>query len=148
MAVYAATKAAVRVICEGLRQEAGDSLRVTLITPGMVDTDAVRRAIDGEILVPARQLAKLLARRRERSHRSAEHARRLDSLTPRERDVLHLMAQGYNNAAVGERLHVSQSAVEKHVNAIFDKLDLSHSAGYSRRVLAILRYLTEPKGAS
>ncbi|MEU5785407.1 response regulator transcription factor [Micromonospora lupini] len=59
----------------------------------------------------------------------------------RERDVLREMAQGHTNAAVAERLHVSQSAVEKHVNAIFDKLGLAHTAGYSRRVLAVLRYL-------
>ncbi|GAA3762989.1 response regulator [Micromonospora maritima] len=65
----------------------------------------------------------------------------LSRLTPRERDVLHHMAQGHTNAAIAQRLHVSQSAVEKHVNAIFDKLDLSDATGYSRRVLAILRYL-------
>lgn len=65
----------------------------------------------------------------------------LGRLTPRERDVLHHMAQGYTNAAVAGRLHVSQSAVEKHVNAVFDKLGLAHVTGYSRRVLAILRYL-------
>lgn len=51
------------------------------------------------------------------------------------------MAQGFTNASIAERMHVSQSAVEKHVNAIFDKLDLSHQPGYSRRVLAVLRYL-------
>lgn len=51
------------------------------------------------------------------------------------------MAQGCTNASVAERLHVSQSAVEKHVNAIFDKLGLLHVTGYSRRVLAVLRYL-------
>ncbi|WP_129664901.1 response regulator [Phytoactinopolyspora endophytica] len=65
----------------------------------------------------------------------------LNGLTDRERDVLHEMAQGHTNAAIGERLHVSQSAVEKHINTIFDKLDLSHATGYSRRVLAILHYL-------
>ena len=72
------------------------------------------------------------------------HSRRPDplgGLTERERDVLHHMAQGHTNAAIGQRLHVSQSAVEKHVNTIFDKLRLSHVTGYSRRVLAILRYL-------
>ncbi|WP_433549909.1 LuxR C-terminal-related transcriptional regulator [Micromonospora zamorensis] len=51
------------------------------------------------------------------------------------------MAQGHTNATIAERLHVSQSAVEKHVNTIFDKLGLLHVTGYSRRVLAILRYL-------
>ncbi|AUH41176.1 DNA-binding response regulator [Streptomyces sp. CMB-StM0423] len=65
----------------------------------------------------------------------------LDRLTPRERDVLDRMAQGHTNATIATRLHISQSAVEKHVNAIFDKLDLGHTQGYSRRVLAILRYL-------
>lgn len=52
------------------------------------------------------------------------------------------MAQGHTNAAIAQRLHVSLSAVEKHVNAIFDKLDLGEAVGYSRRVLAILRYLS------
>ncbi|SIR79473.1 response regulator [Micromonospora avicenniae] len=66
----------------------------------------------------------------------------LNRLSARERDVLHHMAQGHMNAAIAERLHVSLSAVEKHVNAIFDKLDLSDVTGYSRRVLAILRYLS------
>ena len=65
----------------------------------------------------------------------------LDRLTPREREVLDRMAQGHTNAAIATRLHVSQSAVEKHANAIFDKLDLGRTEGYSRRVLAILHYL-------
>ncbi|MBM2622877.1 response regulator transcription factor [Actinoplanes sp. LDG1-06] len=69
------------------------------------------------------------------------HTDPLSRLTPREQEVLRHMAQGYTNAAVAERLHVSQSAVEKHVNAIFDKLELAAATGYSRRVLAILRYL-------
>ncbi|QKG26858.1 LuxR family two component transcriptional regulator [Actinomadura verrucosospora] len=69
------------------------------------------------------------------------HADPLSRLTPRERDVLDHMAQGHTNASIAAHLHISQSAVEKHVNAIFDKLDLSHASGYSRRVLAVLRYL-------
>ncbi|WP_253775758.1 response regulator [Goodfellowiella coeruleoviolacea] len=69
------------------------------------------------------------------------HADPVSRLTPRERDVLGHMAQGHTNATIAEQLHVSQSAVEKHVNAIFDKLGLSHTTGYSRRVLAVLRYL-------
>ncbi|WP_067480813.1 response regulator [Actinomadura hibisca] len=71
----------------------------------------------------------------------SSHGDPLSRLTPRERDVLDHMAQGHTNASVAAHLHVSQSAVEKHVNAIFDKLDLSHTTGYSRRVLAVLRYL-------
>lgn len=65
----------------------------------------------------------------------------LGLLTPRESDVLDLMAQGHINAAIAARLFVSQSAVEKHANAIFEKLDLGDTAGYSRRVLAVLRYI-------
>ncbi|MFC3735479.1 response regulator [Paractinoplanes deccanensis] len=65
----------------------------------------------------------------------------LARLTARENDVLRLMASGYTNAAIAERLFVSMSAVEKHVNAIFDKLDLAAATDYNRRVLAILRYL-------
>lgn len=55
--------------------------------------------------------------------------------------MLRKMAQGHTNAGIAEELYVSRSAVEKHVNAVFDKLDLAPSAGFSRRVLAILRYL-------
>ncbi|QUH00757.1 response regulator transcription factor [Saccharopolyspora erythraea] len=65
----------------------------------------------------------------------------LGRLTARERDVLDHMAQGRTNAGIAQHLHVSQSAVEKHVNSIFDKLGLAHLTGYSRRVLAVLRYL-------
>lgn len=65
----------------------------------------------------------------------------LEKLTEREREVLAEMAQGHTNAAIAARLHISQSAVEKHGNAIFDKLDLAGAEGYSRRVLAVLRYL-------
>ncbi|GAA3163736.1 response regulator [Nonomuraea roseoviolacea] len=65
----------------------------------------------------------------------------LARLTAREREVLERMAQGLTNASIAQELHVSQSAVEKHVNALFDKLRLSHVTGYSRRVLAVLRFL-------
>lgn len=65
----------------------------------------------------------------------------LARLTPREREVLERMAQGLTNASIAQALHVSQSAVEKHVNSLFDKLSLSHTTGYSRRVLAILHFL-------
>lgn len=65
----------------------------------------------------------------------------LRTLTVREREVLGEMAQGHTNAAIAVRLHISQSAVEKHANAIFEKLELTGTSGYSRRVLAVLRYL-------
>ncbi|MFF2923556.1 LuxR C-terminal-related transcriptional regulator [Streptomyces celluloflavus] len=65
----------------------------------------------------------------------------LGTLTAREREVLGQMAQGHTNAAIAVRLHISQSSVEKHINAIFEKLGLTGTSGYSRRVLAVLRYL-------
>ncbi|GGS65941.1 response regulator [Nonomuraea spiralis] len=65
----------------------------------------------------------------------------LSRLTVREREVLERMAQGMTNASIAQQLHVSQSAVEKHVNSLFDKLGLSHASGYSRRVLAVLHFL-------
>ncbi|MFI5838740.1 response regulator [Catenuloplanes sp. NPDC051500] len=75
--------------------------------------------------------------------RRTTHTDPLTRLTGREKDVLDAMAQGHNNASIAVRLHVSQSAVEKHVRSIFDKLGLADADGYSRRVLAVLRYLGE-----
>lgn len=63
------------------------------------------------------------------------------ALTRREHDVLRLMAEGHTNAAIAAALHVSASAVEKHIKAIFGKLGLPDSPGHSRRVLAVLEYL-------
>ncbi|MBU3866723.1 response regulator transcription factor [Streptomyces sp. 4503] len=69
------------------------------------------------------------------------HGDPLARLTPRERSVLETLAQGHTNTAIAQKLHISLSSVEKNLNTIFDKLDLSHTAGYSRRILAVLRYL-------
>lgn len=68
----------------------------------------------------------------------------LARLTPRERDVLELMAQGRSNAAIADTLYLSAGAVEKNVAAIFTKLDLQADAADNRRVLAVLRYLGAP----
>ncbi|GAB2481474.1 response regulator transcription factor [Promicromonospora xylanilytica] len=65
----------------------------------------------------------------------------LGMLSEREREVLSLMAEGRTNAGIAAALYVSTSAVEKHSNAIFDKLGLTAEGGYSRRVLAVVRYL-------
>ncbi|MGX9228110.1 response regulator transcription factor [Streptomyces albus] len=67
----------------------------------------------------------------------------LAALSPREMDVLSLMAQGRTNSAIAERLVVSQGTVEKRVAAVFDKLDIPGSPSDNRRVLAVLRYLAE-----
>lgn len=79
----------------------------------------------------------LLKRLREQ----AESSDRLGLLSPRERDVLELMAQGCSNPAIGRTLHVSLSAVEKHTTAIFTKLGLSSEPDTHRRVAAVVAYL-------
>lgn len=67
--------------------------------------------------------------------------RAVGRLTPREKEVLALMAEGRSNAAIGQRLFLSESAVGKHTASIFTKLDLSISDDDNRRVLAVLAYL-------
>ena len=68
-------------------------------------------------------------------------AKALDTLTPREREVLSLMAEGRSNVAIARRLVVSERAIEKHISSIFLKLDLPPSDTDHRRVLAVLEYL-------
>ncbi|QDD62145.1 response regulator transcription factor [Streptomyces albidoflavus] len=65
----------------------------------------------------------------------------LARLTPRESSVLEALAEGLTNAAIARRLHLSVSSVEKGLQSVFDKLELEQTTGYSRRVLAVLRYL-------
>ncbi|PPF56456.1 DNA-binding response regulator [Clavibacter michiganensis] len=65
----------------------------------------------------------------------------VDALSPREGEVLQLMAEGRTNSAIAQALHVSEGSVEKHVSAIFTKLDLPPEGAGNRRVLAVLRFL-------
>ncbi|MFB7703708.1 response regulator [Streptomyces niveus] len=95
--------------------------------------DALERVAQGRAAFDPEVVRQLLAR----SNRTDP----LSRLTEREREVLAEMAQGHTNTAIARRLHISVSAVEKHCNAIFEKLEISGTGGYSRRVLAILRYL-------
>jgi DNA-binding NarL/FixJ family response regulator len=97
--------------------------------------DSLERVRAGGTVVDPEVVRQLLAR--------TVHADPLSRLSPRETEVLRHLAQGYVNAAIAERLHVSLSTVEKHVNAIVDKLGLPRDPSYSRRVLAILRYLDD-----
>jgi DNA-binding NarL/FixJ family response regulator len=96
--------------------------------------DAVNRVADGGTVLDREVVAALLAPRR-----SAPEG--LDQLTPREREVLALMAEGRSNTAIAAALVVTIGAVEKHVTNIFGKLDLPATDSDHRRVLAVLRYL-------
>jgi DNA-binding NarL/FixJ family response regulator len=78
--------------------------------------------------------------------RASRPASPLDRLTPRERDVLEQMAQGRNNAGIAQALHLSERAVEKHINSLFSKLDLGEAVDVHRRVKAVLLFLSEQGG--
>ncbi|NUO60389.1 MAG: response regulator transcription factor [Hamadaea sp.] len=95
--------------------------------------DAVRRVAAGGTVMDPQVIAKLLTRSDARG--------RISDLTPRERDVLDLMAQGRSNSAIAGTLHFSESAVAKHIAAIFAKLGLDASDDDNRRVLAVLAYI-------
>lgn len=95
--------------------------------------ESLRRVVDGGSAVDAEVISQILGR----SRRSSE----IDRLTPREREVLELMAEGYSNAGIADKLVVSAGAVEKHISNVFMKLDLEPGEGAHRRVLAVLRYL-------
>jgi DNA-binding NarL/FixJ family response regulator len=94
--------------------------------------DGVRRVAAGGTVVDPEVVATVLARRREEP---------LDRLTPREREVLGLMAEGHSNLAIAQRLTVTEKAVAKHINAIFTKLDLPLDEDDHRRVKAVLAWL-------
>ena len=96
-------------------------------------TEAVRRVASGGSALDPNVVARLVGRKRK--------AGPLDNLTPRERDVLALVAEGRSNAGVAQELVVSVGAVERHVTSIFDKLGLHQSPEQHRRVLAVLKYL-------
>ena len=99
--------------------------------------DAVQRVADGGTALDREVVAELM---RARTAGGADDGA-LGSLTPREREVLELMAEGRSNAAVARALVVSGGAVEKHVRNIFAKLDLPASDDDHRRVLAVLAFL-------
>ncbi|MCX4806518.1 MULTISPECIES: response regulator transcription factor [unclassified Streptomyces] len=96
--------------------------------------DALRRVASGGTALDPQVVAQLLLRR-------GGGPDPLGRLTPREREVLALMAEGRSNAGIAAELVVSESAVAKHINSIFAKLDLPPADGDHRRVLAVLRFL-------
>ncbi|HTU78506.1 MAG TPA: response regulator transcription factor [Solirubrobacteraceae bacterium] len=95
--------------------------------------EAVRRVARGGTALDPQVVAQLFAHRREDGP--------LQRLSPREREVLALMAEGRSNAGIAEALVLTVGAVEKHVQSILGKLDLLQTPGDHRRVLAVLAYL-------
>ncbi len=104
------------------------------VLDGAEFADAVRRVADGGTVMDPEVIARLLAR-------STGQERPGGRLSPREREVLELMAQGRSNAAIAQRLFITERAVAKRTASIFFKLDLQPSDDDNRRVLAVLAYL-------
>ncbi|MFE1392720.1 response regulator [Nocardiopsis alba] len=94
--------------------------------------DVLRRVADGGAAIDPEVVTQLLSRRRDQT---------LERLTPRETEVLEVMAEGLNNAGIADRLTITERAVEKHIRSIFLKLDLGQDDHDHRRVQAVLRYL-------
>ncbi|MEU5610282.1 response regulator transcription factor [Streptomyces sparsogenes] len=103
---------------------------------GRVDEflDALERVAAGGTALDPEVVTELMTRRRDDP---------LDSLTPREREVLHLMAEGRDNTTIAKTLVVSDRAVSKHIGNVFAKLGLPPSDSGHRRVLAVLAYLNK-----
>ena len=97
--------------------------------------DAVRRVAAGGTVLDPKVVEVLLSRHQ----RSAPLAR----LSPREREVMGLIAEGRSNAAIAATMFITGKAVDKHINSIFTKLDLPLDSDDNRRVLAVLRYLQD-----
>jgi DNA-binding NarL/FixJ family response regulator len=95
--------------------------------------DSVRRVAAGGSALDPQVIQRMVGRRRDTGP--------LDELTPRERDVLGLMAEGRSNSGIAAELTVTVAAVERHVTGIFDKLGLRQVPEDHRRVLAVLEYL-------
>ena len=95
--------------------------------------DAVRRVAGGGTAMDPEVIARLLARNTGNVS--------IGALSPREREVLALMAEGASNAGIGRRIFITEGTVEKHVRSILTKLDLPESDTGHRRVLAVLRFL-------
>ena len=95
--------------------------------------ETVERITAGASVVDPSLVQELVRARRRRDP--------LDVLSPREREVLALMAEGASNAGIARRIYVTEGTVEKHVRSILTKLDLPESEAEHRRVLAVLRFL-------
>jgi DNA-binding NarL/FixJ family response regulator len=124
--------------------ESGSARRAYLLKDRVRDgtelARAVRSVVDGGSYVDPLVVEKLLQATRAREES------RLDALTPRELEILALIAEGRSNAAIADHLVLTKRAVERHINGIFMKLDLGNPDDISRRVKAALIYLAGETG--
>jgi len=119
-------------VLEGHPERTGYLLKERIFD-GAVLVDALNRVMEGETVVDPTIVTRLLGRRRLEDP--------LERLTPREREVLSLVAEGLSNKGIAERLVVTERTVEAHVTQVFLKLGLDGSPGSHRRVLAVLAFL-------
>jgi len=124
--------------------ESGSGGRAYLLKERVTDRGELSRALrevaEGRSVVDAQIVEALLEVRRRREESG------LDTLTSREQEILALIAEGWSNEAIASRLVITKRAVERHINAIFWKLELGDSADVSRRVKAALLFLAGQDG--
>jgi DNA-binding NarL/FixJ family response regulator len=124
--------------------EGGSDRRAYLLKDRVADADdlvdAVRAVAVGGSVIDSKVVEQLVAAR------SRSPSSPVERLTPREREILGEMAQGKSNAAIAATLILSERAVEKHINSIFSKLQLSEERDINRRVKAVLVYLAAAGG--
>jgi DNA-binding NarL/FixJ family response regulator len=128
---YVEAEYALRLL-EGSERRVGYLLKDRILDAAQL-TDAIARVVGGGVVVDPSLVAQLLDRRRR--------ADPLDELTAREREVLGLMAEGFTDRGIAQRLYVTPKTVETHVRHIFQKLSLPESALENKRVRAVLTYL-------
>ncbi len=130
LSTYAETSYAVRLM------QASDGAVGYLLKDRVADVeqlvDALARVRKGEAVIDPTIVSQLFAR---------QTASTIGALTPRERDVLALMAEGRSNAGIGDVLHLSARTVEAYVNGIFTKLQIVPGEAHNRRVLAVIKWL-------
>ena len=111
-----------------------------LLKQNLEDTAALVRAIQGSALGLVVMDAAIIQALRPRA------GGRIDGLSPRQLEVLQLIAQGYNNVGIAERLVISEKSVENNINVLFQELEIPRQGPINPRVMAVLAYLEETRG--
>jgi DNA-binding NarL/FixJ family response regulator len=130
LSAYTDVDQAIDLLASGRRVGYLLKSRITEVTDFIETVDRISRG--GSVVDPGLVQELVAARRRNDP---------LEVLTPREREVLALMAEGYSNAGIGRRLSVTEGTVEKHVNSVLMKLQLPETRDDHRRVLAVVTFL-------